>query len=58
MFSAITEGRSETFDKTGRRPLQRRRVGALSGAAALAMEVGLALPAGAHAQTNFRPATN
>jgi hypothetical protein len=58
MFSASAEGRSETLDETGRRPLQRQRVGALSGAAALAMVVGPALPAGALPQTNFRPATN
>jgi hypothetical protein len=58
MFSAIREGRSGSSDETGRRPLRRRRAGALSGAAALGAVVALALPAGALAQTNFRDATN
>jgi uncharacterized protein len=58
MFSAIREGRSGSSDETGRRPLRRRRLGALSGAAALVAVVALALPAGALAQVNFRDATN
>jgi hypothetical protein len=58
MFSAIREGRSGSSDETGRRPLRRRRLGALSGAAALGAVVALALPAGALAQTNFLDATN
>jgi hypothetical protein len=57
MFSAIREGRSGSSEETGRRPLRRRRLGALSGAAALGAVVALALPAGALAQVNFHAAT-
>ena len=59
MFSAIREGRSWGSHESCRRPeWRRRRVGALSGAAGLVAVVGLALPSGALAQTNFSEATN
>src|SRR5262245_52632181 len=55
MFKASTEKRFSSPAETGRPP-RRRRGRALSGAAVLS--AALALPAGALAQTNFRPATN
>jgi hypothetical protein len=59
MFSATEEGRSwSSYESCGRRLRRRRRVGALSGAAGLVAVVGLALPTGALAQTNFSDATN
>jgi hypothetical protein len=57
MFSPIREGRSWSSYESGQRPLRRRpRVGALSGAAALAAVVGLALPAGALGSFRYEPA--